>query len=471
MQQPNSRKTLLHTSGAIFFIRFFPTLANLLVILYFSRQLSLETYGQYQHIWAQYYLISAVALVGLPAFALTVGAGPMLQLIRSWPARRRGLLLVWPIFWSAVFGILQHYSGFMGIGLAFFFMVSAVTGMAQEGLLLAARSFRLLVWVNFGYTLLFLYLHWFFLAGAKDLNWLFAALSGLNTLRILLLIAALMPMIRARSVLQEKLPAGVGKLWLHLGFYELMQMVFRWADKFLVSLFLSAGAMAVYFNGSLEIPFLPILLGAAGGALLLQMQDNGAEQGLAGKTALVRQSAVVLSSIVLPLFFFLLFFARPLFRVALSEKYLVALPVFWVMLLILPLRAYNFTTLLQHLHKGWLINAGALLDILLALGLAYPMYQWLGLPGITLSFVVATYTQAMFYVYFIRKTTGVKLLQIIPLVNWLAKAGGLLLLFAAFRYLSLRFDTPAGQLMPAAAALILSMALLLYLDFRQLKRK
>src|SRR5690606_19340402 len=113
------------------------------------------------------------------------------------------------------------------------------------------------------YTLIFLVIHYLFTKQSFALEGLFASLLLLGLGRIVFLLTALVPVLRLKPENKEALSTGMGKLWLHLGFFELSQVVFRWADKFVVSLFLSAGAMALYFNGALEIPFLPILLGAA----------------------------------------------------------------------------------------------------------------------------------------------------------------------------------------------------------------
>lgn len=468
MQRKSTGQMLLRNSSLIFFIRFFPTLANLLVILYFSKHLGLEPYGQYQHIWAQYYVLSAVALMGLPAYALTVGAGPVIKMVRQWSGARLGLLLLWPLLWSLVFAFLQLYSGILSGSLAFFFLFSAVAGMSVEGMLLAARRFKLLLAGNLLYTLCFLWFHYVFIQESQTLAWLFVRILWLGVVRWLLFLPALIQVVRTGDEDKKDRQQGNLKLWMHLGFFELSQVVFRWADKFIVSLFLSAGALALYFNGTLEIPFLPILLGAAGSALLLQLQAQEAQQTLPEKTEWVRLSAVVLSSVVFPLFFFLLFFAAPLFQLALSDKYLAALPVFWVMLLLLPLRAYNFITLLQHLQKGALINVGALLDLMLALSLCYPLFRLMGLPGIALAFVTGTYAQAIFYTYYIKKFTGQPLPRILPLMNWLIKFGLMLFVFAGMRLLTLHLGQPGQVLLPGVCLLVVATALLLWVDFRQL---
>src|SRR5690606_10351781 len=107
----------------------------------------------------------------------------------------------------------------------------------------------------------------------------------------------------------------------------------------------------------------------------------------------------LLSCIAYPVFFFLFFFRSEFITVVFSEKYVEAIPIFLCSVLILPVRAYSNTTILQNYHQGRIINAGVLLDYIVALAVIYPLYLWLGLAGIALSFVVSTYVQVIFYLY------------------------------------------------------------------------
>jgi O-antigen/teichoic acid export membrane protein len=288
---------------------------------------------------------------------------------------------------------------------------------------MAAKKMKGLLELNFLYSVYFFLVH-------------FQALQQFNLTRLLSLL--LLGMI-VRSVVLTFLTIAVYRkvgtdassviairnarsLWLHLGLYDLLQNVFRFIDKFILSIFLSAGLYAVYFNGSqtAEVPLLPYLLGAVASSVLIQLSnDKNASRERAAR--LMHASGKLLSCIVFPLFFFLLFFSRELFVVLLSEKYLSSVAIFTVAIFVVPLRAYNFTLLLQHFHKGALINKGALLDLAIALALMYPMYQLFHLPGIALSFVISTYVQVCYYLYHIMKVTGASLEQLLPIKNWLTK--------------------------------------------------
>jgi O-antigen/teichoic acid export membrane protein len=129
----------------------------------------------------------------------------------------------------------------------------------------------------------------------------------------------------------------------------------------------------------------------------------------------------MLSSIVFPVFFFLYIFRNELFVTVLSEKYIPAIPIFAVSILSLPVRAYSFTTVLQRAHKGHIINIGAVAELVLALALMYPLYLFMGLPGVALSFVISTYLQAVFYLIATARHLRVSPLHLLPLRNWTVK--------------------------------------------------
>jgi len=205
-------------------------------------------------------------------------------------------------------------------------------------------------------------------------------------------------------------------------------------DKYIISLFLSAELSAIYFNGSVDIPFLSVILGAAGSASLIQMAYNKEDEDKHA-VQLANYSSRLLSSVVFPLYFFFLFFSKELFIVLLSSKYLPSVPVFTMSILTIPLYAYHLTSILQNRHKGATINKGAILDLVLALALMYPLYKLIGLPGVALSCVVSSYVQACYYLIETSGLLKVKVSKLIPLNNWSIKLIVFSTVFIAIHYL------------------------------------
>lgn len=444
MAQETVYKSVIKNAAYIFFIKLFPALASVIVLILFSRNLPASDYGNYQNFWVRLLLLGTLAYAGLPVVIMTYSADFLKAFFQN--IRRKHFLfwVLWMLVWALVFSLLNrkqiHLPFFLSLGLLLCYVVHAI----QEALLMASRKMNGLLLINTLYAVYFLWVHHWFL---KDFSLLplLASLAAGMLLRSFALGWVLRKVYRDIRI-AELLPDNLLKarnLWLHLGFYDLIQNIFRFIDKFILSLLLSSGVYAVYFNGSqtAEIPFLPYLLGAVANSVLIQLSDKKA--GAQNPFQMIRVSGKLLSCLVFPLFFFLLFFNKEIFVLLLTEKYLPSASIFAMAILVLPLRAYNFTTLLQHYHRGAVINKGAVMDLLLALALMYPLYRTLGLPGIALGFVVSTYLQAAYYLFHTSRYAEVSLRSLIPVCNWLKKIilFGLLIFLVRFLFREKLSDT------------------------------
>ena len=230
---------------------------------------------------------------------------------------------------------------------------------------------------------------------------------------------------------------------------------------------MAASISAVYYNGSQTIPFLPLLLGAASSTVLILLANGGSQVETASIIKLMNQSGRLLSCIVFPVFFFLFLFRQEFIITIFTEKYAAAVPVFAASVLVLPVRAYSYTTVLQKLHNGAIINIGAIADLVLACGLIYPLYKGLGLPGIALSFVFSTYLQAGFYLFYAARLLGVSPFKLIPYRNWLVKLILFFTLFIGIRYLGRIYFTGKIVLILGGVAMIIVIAGSLWLEIKK----
>ena len=165
-----------------------------------------------------------------------------------------------------------------------------------------------------------------------------------------------------------------------------------------------------------------------------------------------------------------LFFRHEFIVTIFTEKYLPAVPVFAAAILVLPVKAYSFTTVLQRLHKGSIINAGAIADLGLALALMYPLYKWLGLPGVALCFVISTYLQAAFYLFYSAKLLHTSPLKLIPYINWIIKLIVFATLFIIIRYVgNLYFTGKITLILGAGMMVILTVVSLIFEAKQQTK--
>lgn len=465
LQRAENNNTIIGNSFLIFMIRFFPSLAALIVVIAFSHYTSEEVYGSYQNFWVRLYLLSALATLGIPAFLLTYTPGFIKRLFTTLKPWHYAAMLMWMLLIAGAFGVLHNSTAAMPVYISsLFFLLHCISAIA-ESVLITGRKFRLLLWVNMLYTIVFLLLHYAIPVGGFDVPTLFLYLLLPSGLKLLITGASAVSFINSLVLTEEQdyEKTNIRSLWLHIGIYDVLQRVFTWIDKFVISILFTAGVSAMYFNGTYDIPFLPLLLGAVSSAALIHLASSVRKDDNISAILIANQTARILSAVVFPLFFFLFLFREELFHVLLTVKYADSVPIFAVTVFIVPLRAYNFTSILQNRHKGRIINIGALLDLLIACALMYPLYQWLGLVGIALSFVISSYLQGAYYLYHTACILNAKVYQIIPLANWSVKLISFGLLFIIIHYLlgSLFNDVIVLFLGSLALAIILMVSLAL----------
>lgn len=465
--------TFFSNSFFIFVTRFFPLLANLLVIIFFSRLLDASVYGAYQNFWIQLYLLNPIACMGVHVLIVTYAPPQLAGIIKKIKPVHFFLFFGWLTLVSAVFAFFRWQASGITWFIPFFFLLSYAASLIAESVLIAFKKFGALIFISTSYALCYGLLHWFFLKGSFDAGRLFGLLALLIFFKL-----CLYGFIAWKSIYKEAAdtPANysfqsIRSLWAHLGLYDVSQMVFRWADKFIISLLLAQHLSAIYFNGSIDIPFLSVILGAVGSAALIQLAANKNADTSEYTIAISNYSSRILSSIVFPLFFFFLFFSKELFTVILSDKYLPSVPVFSVAILTMPLYAYHLTAILQNRHKGVIINIGALLDLVIALALMYPLYRLLGLPGVALSIVISSYVQAVFYLYHTGRVLKVKVMRLLPLTNWLIKLIVFFLLFITIHYLLSEYFSEQIVLFLGGSIAVVAVAVSLVAELRISKRK
>lgn len=207
--------------------------------------------------------------------------------------------------------------------------------------------------------------------------------------------------------------------WAFLGLNDILGVISKWIDKFFLLYILTATDFAIFFNGSFEIPLFGLLISVMGSFLMIEISKN---VSLTSKIVqLYRESFLILSTLVFPLFFFLFFFRNELFALVFNNKYDASLPVFVISIFILPLRINNYSVILQCFSKGKTILIGSIFDISIAIILMLVLYPLMGTQGIALAVVVATFCQVIFYILHSAKTLHVSVLQLLPLQKLLLR--------------------------------------------------
>lgn len=418
MLQRDTRHKLAANAVVIFTIRLFPTAATLIALVLCSRYLSQSANGWYQKYWTAFSMLSAVICIGLPSLIITIPIQHSIAgLFQSKQVRRRFLAAA--LIGSIALIAYQRVAPVAVIVSELIILWSLSLSTIAEAVLLQLRKGKVLVWINAAYSVFFVTIHYLLVAGYINFNLLFLILATMALGKCGISTAIVF---RERSQ-KNNLTTQPGdvitsfeKLWLNLAVYDVMQMLFKWVDKLILGALIPASAFAVYFNATQDVPFLPLLLGAVSSSILLHLSPRQQEEryGL----EVLKSSSAMMGWIVFPIFFFLALFRNELFVVIFSAKYASAAPIFLISILTIPLRAYNWTPLLQYSGKMRIVNQGAILDLVIGIALMYPLYIIWGLKGIALSFVLSTYVQAGYYGWHLRKITKVPFVNLFPLKEW-----------------------------------------------------
>lgn len=413
------RMPLMRHSATIFFIRFFPLAAMAVVGIAFSRQLPVALNGAYQQVWVYLAVFITIAAVGLPPLMLTHTANTANGWLKAVTHRQFGVYFLWVFLLASLLAATLLYKKHFAALVAPALFIVLLVILLQETYLIIQQKFRIAIAGSLFYALGFCLIHWLALRGAISLSTTLWLVTGLGGVRILLLSLTSFRVYRSGiESADSPMSPVVKKQWLQLGIYDVSQVAFRYIDKFAISLLVGPALFSVYFIGTTDVPFMAMMLGAVGNSLLQQMAHG--EKTHTSRVSLMHTSGALLARIVFPIFFFLFFFRKEFIEFVFSEKYAAAVPLFAISIMALPLRAYNFTSLLQHLNKVRIINIGAVLDLCIACGLAVPLYLWIGLPGVAFAFMISTFLQAAFYVYHTSKAVQQPFWNLIPWKQWSA---------------------------------------------------
>ncbi|TGE09853.1 polysaccharide biosynthesis protein [Hymenobacter fodinae] len=327
------------------------------------------------------------------------------------------MLSAWVILVAGAFVALQAYtnSPFAPWQPGAFLLLS-VPAALLEAYAMLGRQFRALGLLSVAYAGVFMLGHVWLVGQVLSSQQLLNMLLAANVLRVAALGRLATQQFQREAAVAPLSFGTVRQLWVHTALNEVVQILFRWIDKFTLNFLLTPALFALYFNGTLDVPFLPLLLGAAGSALLLHFSQPHTSDG--ERVAILQDVGAVLGSLVFPVYFFLFYFRYEVFGVVFAHRYDAAVPLFLVSGLVLPLRAYNFTALLQHKGHAHTITKGAVLDLILAILLMYPLYRLLGLGGVALAFVISTYCQAGYYLASAASLLRVSWHEMLPWQTW-----------------------------------------------------
>jgi O-antigen/teichoic acid export membrane protein len=383
--------------------------AQLAIVFLYSRNLSVAEYGLYQSIWLYINVVSVISLFGLPSIILSSSVSS----IRLWINKNKKKF----IFLSLLLNITpslyvllaaNEYNHTIKLLLLILIIIQNIS-IITETIVIKKKKEKIVLLSNLIFSTGYLICHLIIL------YYNYSLISILTTLVLMFIIKTVILWIFAMqnvTALPSKTVKPLGNQWLYLGLYDVLSVVFKWVDKWVILFFISASQFAVYFNGSYEIPLFGLMISAVGSIMLVDL--SGQNDNATKVKSLFKNSSKLLASIVFPSFCFLFFYNQDFFTLIFSVKYIAAIPIFTISIFILPLRITNFTAALQVYNRNDLIVKGAVLDLIIAVVLMAILYPILKLQGLALAFVLSTYVQAGYYLWHTGKLINKKISYFFP---------------------------------------------------------
>lgn len=420
----------------LFLVRFFSNMATLAVMIYFAHNLLKEDNGNYVNFWVYLTVLSTIATAGISMLSFTYSAATLRKLAGQISKRYYTGYVLFILAIALVFCLLLYYNGYPDVSklpLLLVFFIGNVLNILFEAFLMNFKKFRFLLPSSVLYAVAYVSIHFYVATVGYDFYKLIAYLSMLIIAKLLLNIIVCVKAFKAVDV-TDAVPVHLSRLrstWLNLFAFEASQIFVRYLDKLIVSFIVVEELAAIYFNGTVDIPFLPILLAAVSNSASLFLTRTQRNDKRLHKQ-IISDASSIMSTASFSVFAFLFFYRHEFIAVVFSEKYMASIPIFAIALLKLLPNIFTLPFYLQYKQRAGLINKGAVIDVVLTLILLYPLYAWLGLSGIVLSFALSSFVQGAYYTYCAAAMLQVPALSLLPLKNWAIK----MLVFAGLAFTS-----------------------------------
>lgn len=419
-------------SGLLSLARLLQVGISFFIFWLFSIYLSKEEYGTFQKTFVLVSFFSGMCCLGLPVLIASlpsVAAGRYIVDI----IKRKFIIYLAAITASSLFILLfTSFIPFLSRLTALLLIFCNGVYLLLEVYLVKLNRDKYVLLNNLVYSLCYVSIHIFFgMQASFNLQQLLSGLLILSFARLFFIFIANKKYVQYDLANVTANTTIYADQWKFLSMNEALDIVSRQVDKLFLLWLLSAGAFAIYFNGSYEIPLIGILISTSGTFLTMQTVE---EQHAVPVKGLLQQSTLVLASILFPLFFFLFFNAEDLFRVIFAGRYNESVPVFLISCCIIPLRIMNYTAILQGYHKGKEILTGSVLGLISKLIVSAPLYFIWGVRGVALAFIIGTFLQMIYYLIktaqllhcgFIDLLPYIKLLLLFIVTGLLSYAAGL----------------------------------------------
>lgn len=277
------------------------------------------------------------------------------------------------------------------------------------------------------------------------------AVEGLRVIVVLAIsrAAGLLSFRVERGILAEQLsfiiPLGVGSSLLH---------VHQYIGQIVISAQLGAAALAIYAVASFNIPVTRIVRGAVSESIFPDMVRQAANSH-ADRLRLWKRGNIAYTSLILPVFLVLFWYADVLIPLVFTETYAEAVPIFRVLLLMMPLETIELNSPLRAIKRTPDMLAGNIVLLGVNLLCIVLFFRWLpekAMLGPAVGMVAGFVAQLVFLAWRVLRCYGIGLEELLKWRSqgaiWLCTLGAGLLLAAGEQV-----DMPELWRVPAFALL------------------
>ena len=166
-------------------------------------------------------------------------------------------------------------------------------------------------------------------------------------------------------------------------------------SKVIISSNLGPAALAIYAVGSQNIPLLNIIRNSVSNVIFPEMANKISRNPLTALN-LWNKSNVLYLFLMAPLFIILFFYSHLIIETLFTAKYLAAVPLFQIYLLLMIRKCFEMGTPIRALNKNKYFVIGNILSFIVNIILLFTLFKLIGFLGPAIAAVATEFTLAIF---------------------------------------------------------------------------
>ncbi|MBA7562523.1 lipid II flippase MurJ [subsurface metagenome] len=193
-----------------------------------------------------------------------------------------------------------------------------------------------------------------------------------------------------------------------------VEIISRWLDKYIVSIYLGPEALGVFYVGAIEIPFIGVVVSSIYSVVSPVLNKLHHTNDTRGFVTLVSKTFKFTSKIIWPVFTYLIVFADHLIPLVFKSDYIGAVMPFRVYLLMMPLRIASYGALILAIGRPRILFWSAFGALGLNFILNIVLVIKLGFIGPAIATTISTYFHVALLLFIITRELKIRLDELIP---------------------------------------------------------